>query len=135
MVDAQRPWKGPILDNHFHLNRNGRFLDAAKDFKNVGGTHLVLVHCPDFSSPPTSLSEHRRTYADTIAMANEVRKEHDLHVRVVLGQHGREDRVLFEPHSPYQWCQHTFLYARSTRSEAKRNQDNERERDAYHQRS
>ena len=85
MVDAQRPWKGPILDNHFHLNRNGRFLDAAKDFKNVGGTHLVLVHCPDFSSPPTSLSEHRETYADTIAMANEVRKEHDLHVRVVLG--------------------------------------------------
>ena len=49
MVDAQRPWKGPILDNHFHLNRNGRYLDAAKDFKNVGGTHLVLVHCPDFS--------------------------------------------------------------------------------------
>ena len=87
MVDAQRPWKGPILDNHFHLNRNGRFLDAAKDFKNVGGTHLVLVHCPDFSSPPTSLSEHRETYADTIAMANEVRKEHDLHVRVVLGPH------------------------------------------------
>ena len=25
-------WKGPILDDHFHLNRNGRFLDAANDF-------------------------------------------------------------------------------------------------------
>ena len=68
MVDAQRPWKGPILDNHFHLNRNGRYLDAAKDFKNVGGTHLVLVHCPDFSSPPTSLSEHKEAYADTIEL-------------------------------------------------------------------
>ena len=66
MVDAHRLWKGPILDNHFHLNRKGRFLDAAKDFKNVGGTHLVLVHCPDFASPPTSLQEHRETYADTI---------------------------------------------------------------------
>ena len=87
MVDALRPWKGPILDNHFHLNRKGRFLEAARDFKNVGGTHLVLVHCPDFSSPPTSLNEHRETYADTIAMADEVRKEHDLHVRVVLGPH------------------------------------------------
>ncbi len=26
-------WQGPILDNHFHLNRNGRYLDAAKDSK------------------------------------------------------------------------------------------------------
>ena len=87
MVDAQRLWKGPILDNHFHLNRKGRFLDAAKDFKNVGGTHLVLVHCPDFASPPTSINEHRATYQDTIAMAEKVRSEHDLHVRVVLGPH------------------------------------------------
>ena len=30
-------WDGPIVDNHFHLNRNGRFLDAAGDFKRVGG--------------------------------------------------------------------------------------------------
>ena len=35
----------------FHLNRNGRFLDAAR-FLRVGGTDLVLVHCPDFASPP-----------------------------------------------------------------------------------
>ena len=80
-------WKGPILDNHFHLNRKGRYLDAAKDFKNQGGTHLVLVHCPDFSSPPTHIDEHRSTYADTIAMADEVRGHHGLNVRVVLGPH------------------------------------------------
>ena len=80
-------WNGPILDNHFHLNRKGRYLDAAKDFKNQGGTHLVLVHCPDFSSPPTHIDEHRSTYADTIAMADEVRNHHSLNVRVVLGPH------------------------------------------------
>jgi len=80
-------WNGPILDNHFHLNRKGRYLDAAKDFKNQGGTHLVLVHCPDFSSPPTHIDEHRSTYADTIAMADEVRGHHGLNVRVVLGPH------------------------------------------------
>ena len=80
-------WNGPILDNHFHLNRKGRYLDAAKDFKNQGGTHLVLVHCPDFSSPPTHIDEHRSTYADTIAMADEVRSHHELNVRVVLGPH------------------------------------------------
>ena len=47
-------WKGPILDDHFHLNRNGRFLDAANDFLRVGGTDLVLVHCPDFAAPPVT---------------------------------------------------------------------------------
>jgi len=87
MTSPNPKWNGPILDNHFHLNRNGRYLDAAKDFKNQGGTHLVLVHCPDFSSPPTHIDEHRSTYADTIAMADEVRKHHDLNVRVVLGPH------------------------------------------------
>ncbi len=87
MASPNPKWNGPILDNHFHLNRNGRYLDAAKDFKNQGGTHLVLVHCPDFSSPPTHIDEHRSTYADTVAMADEVRKNQDLNVRVVLGPH------------------------------------------------
>ena len=41
MKDNQFTWDGPIIDNHFHLNRQGRFLEAAKDFKNSGGTGLV----------------------------------------------------------------------------------------------
>ena len=40
-------WTGPILDDHFHLNRNGRYLDAVLDFQRTGGTDIVLVHCPD----------------------------------------------------------------------------------------
>ena len=87
MLDNQIVWDGPIIDNHFHLNRKGRFLDAAKDFKNVGGTGLVLVHCPDFSNPPTTKVGHTETYRDTIEMAEMVRKEHGLGVRVVLGPH------------------------------------------------
>ena len=87
MKDNQLTWNGPIIDNHFHLNRKGRFLDAAKDFKNTGGTGLVLVHCPDFSNPPTTKDGHIKTYQDTINMAELVRKEHDLQVRVVLGPH------------------------------------------------
>tara|TARA_Y100000766_G_C18917448_1_gene613427 strand:+ start:23014 stop:23901 length:888 start_codon:yes stop_codon:yes gene_type:complete len=80
-------WKGPILDNHFHLNRKGRFLEAARDFKNAGGTDIVLVHCPDFSAPPTSKEGHTETYADTVKMAEEVRQHVGLGVRVVLGPH------------------------------------------------
>ena len=80
-------WTGPILDNHFHLNRKGRFLEAARDFKHAGGTDIVLVHCPDFSAPPTTKDGHTETYADTVKMAEEVRKQVGLGVRVVLGPH------------------------------------------------
>jgi len=80
-------YDGPILDNHFHLNRNGLCLNAAKEFQKAGGTHLVLVHCPDFSSPPTTRQGHQDTYADTISIAQDVRDATDLHVRVVLGPH------------------------------------------------
>ena len=80
-------YDGPILDNHFHLNRKGLFLTAANEFKRAGGTHLVLVHCPDFAAPPETLQGHRETYADTLRMAEEVRKEVELGVRVVLGPH------------------------------------------------
>ena len=79
-------WTGPILDDHFHLNRNGRFLDAARDFLRVGGTDLVLVHCPDFASPPVTRQGHFDSYADTVAMAEEVRSL-GLGVRVILGPH------------------------------------------------
>ncbi|RJU85610.1 MAG: hypothetical protein DWC02_06270 [Candidatus Poseidoniales archaeon] len=79
-------WKGPILDNHFHLNREGRYLDAARDFLRVGGTDLVLVHCPDFAKPPTTRDGHKSSYANTISMAEEVRKL-GLNVRVILGPH------------------------------------------------
>ena len=86
-MQEKAKWTGPILDNHFHLNRNGRFLEAARDFKHAGGTDLVLVHCPDFSAPPTTKKGHTETYADTVKMAEEVRKEIGLGVRVVLGPH------------------------------------------------
>ena len=86
-MQEKAKWTGPILDNHFHLNRNGRFLEAARDFKHAGGTDLVLVHCPDFSGPPTTKKGHTETYADTVKMAEEVRKEIGLGVRVVLGPH------------------------------------------------
>ncbi len=87
MKQRSGKWSGPIVDNHFHLNRSGRFLEAAKDFKNAGGTGLVLVHCPDFKNPPTTKLGHRESYQDTIDMAQSVRSELGLDVRVVLGPH------------------------------------------------
>ena len=48
---------------------------------------MVLVHCPDFSAPPTTRLGHRESYQNTIDMAESVRKEVGLGVRVVLGPH------------------------------------------------
>jgi TatD-related deoxyribonuclease len=86
-MNSAPAWNGPIVDNHFHLNRNGLFLQAAGEFKRAGGTDLILVHCPDFKAPPTTKKGHLETYQDTVAMAAEVRATHDLGVRVVLGPH------------------------------------------------
>ena len=80
-------WKGPILDNHFHLDKSGRYLDAALDFKRAGGTDLVLVHKPDFNNLPLNKDQIRSSYEGTIQIANSVRIEHELNVRVVLGPH------------------------------------------------
>ena len=80
-------WSGPILDNHFHLNPQGRYLDAARDFQRAGGTHLVLIHCPDFANPPTTYDEHFSSYSDTCDTAQKVRETSGLDVRVVLGPH------------------------------------------------
>ncbi len=47
----------------------------------------MLVHCPDFASPPIDEAGHRAAYADTVSMAQEVRASVGLGVRVVLGPH------------------------------------------------
>ena len=80
-------WTGPIIDNHFHLNRKGLFLSAANDFRNAGGTGLVLVHCPNFQCPPVTINEHKEAYLDTVLMAEQVRENIGIDVRVVLGPH------------------------------------------------
>ena len=85
IVDGR--WTGPILDDHFHLNRNGRFIDAAKDFSAVGGTHLILVHCPDFSNLPLTREDYSEAYLNTLSMAEKVREDVGLNVRVMLGPH------------------------------------------------
>ena len=43
-------WEGPIVDQHMHLDRTNRFLSAAEEFSNAGGTGIFLVHKPSFST-------------------------------------------------------------------------------------
>ena len=40
----------PVTDDHIHIDpKNGRGLEAAKDFFRAGGTHLFLVSKPSWS--------------------------------------------------------------------------------------
>ena len=81
-------WTGPILDQHIHLDRSNRFLDAIAEFVGAGGTGIMLVHKPGFSSDlPADLDGYRAAYSDTLGMAEEVRAAFGIGVGTVLGPH------------------------------------------------
>ena len=80
-------WTGPILDQHMHLDRSNRFLDAVSEFSRAGGTGIMLVHKPGFSSElPTDLDGYRAAYSETLSMAEEVRAS-GIEAGVILGPH------------------------------------------------
>tara|TARA_B110000881_G_C18578137_1_gene519947 strand:+ start:1059 stop:1937 length:879 start_codon:yes stop_codon:yes gene_type:complete len=80
-------WSGPIIDQHIHLDRNNRFLEAIGDFTISGGTAINLVHKPDFAKLPVTLEQYKEVYHNTLEMADEVRDKCDIDVSVILGPH------------------------------------------------
>ncbi|OPY37682.1 MAG: TatD related DNase [Methanoregula sp. PtaU1.Bin051] len=82
----------PITDDHIHIDpRNGRGIDAAKDFQRAGGTHLFLVSKPSssFGIGPESGQDYAPVFDETIRVAGLVR-ETGLVVFPVLGVHPAE---------------------------------------------
>ena len=85
---TKEKWTGPIIDQHMHLDRSYRYLDAVEDFSKAGGTGIMLVHKPEFAgSLPTDLRGNREAYSDTISKAEEIRKSFRLDVGIALGPH------------------------------------------------
>lgn len=73
-----------ILDNHMHLRRDGRFLDAVREFKRYGGTHLILCQYP----MPEIVAKEKsyiKIYEETVKMAREVMEKIDVKVFVTIG--------------------------------------------------
>ena len=88
MKISEGRWNGPIWDTHIHLDLEARGLSAAQDFANAGGTHICLVHKPSFSSGlPITIEQVDEAYQQTINLANQVRQNVGLDVRVILGPH------------------------------------------------
>ena len=89
MIPSAREWswQGPIVDHHIHLDKSGQGIEAAKAFKASGGTSILLVHKPNFSSLPIDGEGYRAAYSSTLEMADYVRKKVEINVGVILGPH------------------------------------------------
>jgi TatD-related deoxyribonuclease len=82
----------PITDDHIHIDpRNGRGIEAAKDFQRAGGTHLFLVSKPSssFGISPKSGQDYAPVFEGTIQVASLIRQT-GLVVFPVLGVHPAE---------------------------------------------
>ncbi len=77
----------PVLDNHCHLDRRGEYLGAVKAFWTAGGTHLNVVHKPDFSALPTDKAGYRRVLAATCDMVDEINDGTDVRAFATVSPH------------------------------------------------
>jgi len=84
-----------LFDNHLHLRRKGRFLDAVKDFKNAGGTHFVLCQLP-MNELLIKNKSYKPCFQETLKMADEVRSKIDVGVFVTVGPYPVDYLVLRE---------------------------------------
>jgi TatD-related deoxyribonuclease len=73
-----------IFDNHLHLRRDGKYLEAVKEFQKAGGTHFVLCQYP---MPELVIQEksYQSPYEHTLQMAEEIRATVDITVFVTVG--------------------------------------------------
>lgn len=81
----------PIMDDHMHINLpRGRGIEAIKEFKNAGGTHVLIVSLPagEMGMTVRRSNDYKAVYDETIKaveMANEYVKAY-----AVIGVHPAE---------------------------------------------
>ena len=81
----------PVLDDHMHLDPvNGRGADAAAEFADAGGTHLLVVNKPSWSlldSLPDDETDFREVFEITVDVVAEATDLLDGRAWPVLGVH------------------------------------------------
>jgi len=88
----------PVTDDHIHIDpRNGRGIEAAKDFLRAGGTHIFLVSKPSWSLSvyPSCGADYAPVFEETISVARMI-EEIGVVVFPVLGVHPAEISRLSE---------------------------------------
>lgn len=91
------PAKIPVTDNHMHIDLRARGLEAVKDFKNSGGTHIILVTKPSWSLGiiVKKPEDYLKVFDETIEIASKIR-ELGVGAFPVLGVHPAEISKLTE---------------------------------------
>ena len=88
----------PVTDDHIHIDPvNGRGIEAAKDFRRSGGTHLFLVSKPSWSLSvhPSCGADYAAVFDETLRVARMI-EEIGVVVFPVLGVHPAEISRLSE---------------------------------------
>ena len=73
-----------ILDNHMHLRRDGFFIDAIKEFKRYGGSHLNFCPYTDYRRVLKEKS-YAGIYDDAIKLAKEAEEKTGVKIFITLG--------------------------------------------------
>ena len=82
----------PITDDHIHIDpKNGRGIEAAKEFQRAGGTHLFLVSKPSWSlgAHPSCGADFAPVFDETVRIGQMI-SELGITVYPVLGVHPAE---------------------------------------------
>lgn len=74
----------PIFDNHLHVQRKGKCIEAIKDFKNAGGTHVMICQHPMVKKVIRNKG-YSAAYKETLDIAAEIRSQVDVGVFVTVG--------------------------------------------------
>ena len=75
----------PILDNHIHLQPQGRNVEAVKEYQKAGGTHLILSHMPYDQVQVHRVEDFMLSYDITIGLAERCNRETSVKVFCTVG--------------------------------------------------
>jgi len=74
-----------ILDDHLHLQPEGKGVEALKEFEKAGGTHVILCHLPYKGVKIKIGQDFRKQYQISLDLAEKCRRETSVKVNLMLG--------------------------------------------------
>lgn len=74
----------PILDNHFHIQAHGMFLEAVHAFHRAGGTHITHIPIPG-REPKKTKQAWREFFEAHLAVSDRIEKETPVRVIRAVG--------------------------------------------------
>ena len=74
-----------IFDNHFHMDPEGKGVDAVKEFERSGGTAMMVVSKPYL--PITSGKDFLKEYEILLSLVKKARENSAVKLFVALGVH------------------------------------------------